>query len=1317
MHKYLLLFALSVITLLTSAQNNDTQKIQQALQILGDRGEVVLKFTVYSKSQINNDLTKIMSIDHVVPLPGGSGYEVTAYANSAEFQKFLTRNIPYEIVPKAHDKALTMATTVAEMANWDRYPIYSVYEQMMANFAANYPDLCDIDTILSVTPSGDFKILVAKISDNLHTDENEPQFFYSSSMHGDETTGIIMMLRLIDYLLTNYGSNQQVTNLVNGIEIWICPMANPDGTYRDADPPGSTVEYATRYNLAGLDLNRNYPDPRVGPNPDTYAYQAETQGFMTFADKHHFNMGANFHCGAEVFDYPWDTWLTSENPNADVAWWLKVGSDYVATVRTVYSSYMTYPYASGVVEGGDWYIDAGNLQDYMNFFKHCRESTIELDVTHTTETQNLNLKWNENYASLLNYMQESMYGVRGIITDSCSGQPVRAKVWVNSYDQANDSSQVYSGLPIGNYHKYMIAGTYSITYSAPGYKSKTVNNVVLANGSATYVNVTLAPTGLPDAQFTSTPENICSGTVWFKNTSTASNTYLWSFGDGTASTQENPTHTYTANGTYTVKLYATNCKGTDSLVRTNYVTINVAFPPNVTNGATCGAGAVALAASGSGLMKWYNAASGGTLISTGPTYTTPVLTTTTTYYVENNGNGPAVAGGKTFVLSGGSGTSANEHYLIFDSYIPFNLISVKVYNTYTSSISRTISLKNSLGAALQSATVSLAPGLNTVTLNFAVPEGSNLRLSCSNGTYLYRNNSGVNYNYTTPGILSITSCDAGYSYYYYFYDWQVQTTGCVSSRVPAVARVNSIPTAGFSFAVASNSVTFTNSSTGAASYNWDFGDGATSTLQNPGHTYPATGTYNVRLIAANNGCSDTVYHNVTISGTGYTISGKTRYTGKALAGSPAPNNPAYNQSIYNISSVIVILKNYPSGNELARDTSDATGYYQFTNIANGNYIMSYDKYTADTMQWGNDINAIDLSQIKYLITTDTMIDPSLNFSAKYKKAANVDNNTSVNAIDVSRIKAKIGSPATAAKNFPKGNWVALDTLVTVAGSDLNINLKTICYGDYNASSSRYRDSLTTWGQEKSDPQDILFQSEDYLAVSDADDYFEIPLRVNSKIDDFSALGLELKYPENNFKLVYAFMPGTACENNAVKINPSLDEIISDNNDLLVTEEDGIIRVVYATTAYRDVSADDELIRLGFRSLKSLKSGELDFELSGTGVIGNKYGQEKENFYLMMPKMIVEKNNSTVDSDFNAYPNPFTDKVILNYNLPESANVRLCVFNTPGEMVAELLNENQEKGEHHVIFHPGTLPQGIYTFRLEYTGSQKSNCLFLKMINR
>ncbi len=519
-------------------------------------------------------------------------------------------------------------------------------------------------------------------------------------------------------------------------------------------------------------------------------------------------------------------------------------------------------------------------------------------------------------------------------------------------------------------------------------------------------------------------------------------------------------------------------------------------------------------------------------------------------------------------------------------------------------------------------------------------------------------------------------------------------------------------------ALAGNDVTYSgtpvqigDASNGPGIITWQPSSG----LNNPSSPQPlvspsSTTTYTVTV--NNHGCIASDAVTVTVGG-GYSITGKTRFLGKANAGNP----PTYNSVIYNIGQVIVILKNYPDGTEVSRDTSDNAGNYYFTNVPNGNYILSYDKYTVDTMVGGNDINAIDVALVKYYIGADTLADPTRNFSSKYKKTANVDNNTAINAVDIARLKAKIGAPYATAKNFPKGNWVSMDTLISMSGADMNIILKTGCYGDYNASSSRYRDSLTNWNMTKALAENIIKTSGDFIVTTNSS-FLQIPLSFSTRVHDFSALGLELNYDDAHFKLVSAKMSHSDDKSTLVKINPTLDEIIADDNDLLVTDDNGVIRVVFATTGYYDVNAGDPVIIFGFSSKNDQAGRASDFQLSGTGVIGDQYGNEITDAYLAMPEILIQGNTGPdAMLDLSAYPNPFNNKTSISYNLPESGNVSLKVINALGKIVAVPVNEHQSSGCHTTEFSGKGFPAGIYSIKLEFEGGQKSGHTVIKMIKR
>lgn len=282
-------------------------------------------------------------------------------------------------------------------------------------------------------------------------------------------------------------------------------------------------------------------------------------------------------------------------------------------------------------------------------------------------------------------------------------------------------------------------------------------------------------------------------TANFSNTTANGSTFAWQFGDGGTSTAMNPSHTYTANGTYSVKLVATGCtSGKDSVLKSSYITISAPASPGTGNINICNSGSGQLNATGGGNIKWYDAASGGNQVGSGSTYVTPVLNTTTTYYAVNTVTNAPVYGAPASNTSFGAGSNFNGntvHYEIFDVLQPCTLKTVLV--VANSAGNRTIELRNSAGTVLQSATVNIPAGTQTVTLNFTLTPGSNYQLGLG-GTLadLYRNNAGSGYPFNIGNMVNITTCDVSSSYFYFFYHWQVQQADCQSAPAAATAYVN-----------------------------------------------------------------------------------------------------------------------------------------------------------------------------------------------------------------------------------------------------------------------------------------------------------------------------------------------------------------------------------------------------------------------------------------------------------------------------------------------------------------------------------------------
>lgn len=345
------------------------------------------------------------------------------------------------------------------MPAMDFYPTYEGYIELMTAFAEQYPDLCKLISIGTLDSGRE--LLVAQLGDDLEQDDDEPNFFYTSTMHGDETGGFPLMLQLIDHLLCNYSEDNQIRNLLDNVNIYINPLANPDGTYTNDN---STIDGATRRNANFIDLNRNYPDPEDGPNPDNRPTQDETQFFMDFAEEYNIQLSCNIHGGDEVVNYPWDTW---EQLHADDSWWLETSRAYADTCHIYSDSSYLRAYENGVTNGYAWYEVNGGRQDFMNYFKRAREFTLEISNQKTYDATRLPELWEANRRSLLNYIEEALYGLRGTVVDCETGVPLEAEIVMENHDL--DNSSVFTDSIAGNYFRYLDDGNYTAMIVAEGY--------------------------------------------------------------------------------------------------------------------------------------------------------------------------------------------------------------------------------------------------------------------------------------------------------------------------------------------------------------------------------------------------------------------------------------------------------------------------------------------------------------------------------------------------------------------------------------------------------------------------------------------------------------------------------------------------------------------------------------------------------------------------------------------------------------------------------------------------------------------------------
>jgi len=124
-------------------------------------------------------------------------------------------------------------------------------------------------------------------------------------------------------------------------------------------------------------------------------------------------------------------------------------------------------------------------------------------------------------------------------------------------------------------HDYNIAGTYTVNFKITndgGFDWENKTNYIIVHN--------LPPTAVFSADDTIVTTD---DAITFTDASTGLGitTWLWEFGDGDTSALENPTHTYSHSGTFTVVLTVTNDGGSDVETKTNYITVTTAQNPDV----------------------------------------------------------------------------------------------------------------------------------------------------------------------------------------------------------------------------------------------------------------------------------------------------------------------------------------------------------------------------------------------------------------------------------------------------------------------------------------------------------------------------------------------------------------------------------------------------------------------------------------------------------------------------------------------------------------------------------------------------------------
>jgi len=353
---------------------------------------------------------------------------------------------------------------------------------------SHYPDIAKIETVGTSESGREIKALI--ISDNPEILEGEPAVRLTGGIHGNEKMGVELLVRFIEYLTSNYTSaDPTVRDLVNSRYICIIPVLNPDGLARNR-----------RYNDNNVDLNRNF-------NSTGLSLQSETKAIQDYSSGKGFNLSITYHTGAVLVNMPFDygsELLDGVAPveNSLVKKYALTYTDGNGSKFLTNPDVFNYVYNSiyagniyldrGTINGGDWYVALGTLQDWSYTQTGCLDLTVEISKRNPSTEEGVEQVFIYNRDSLMAYIEEAGESVHGRVTDSSGDPAANTEIKVSW----NDSGEtVYSDIIIktdinGYYNRMLLPGTYEFSFIKPGYPTVT-QNVVFTIPQADPLNITL----------------------------------------------------------------------------------------------------------------------------------------------------------------------------------------------------------------------------------------------------------------------------------------------------------------------------------------------------------------------------------------------------------------------------------------------------------------------------------------------------------------------------------------------------------------------------------------------------------------------------------------------------------------------------------------------------------------------------------------------------------------------------------------------------------------------------------------------------------
>jgi len=233
-------------------------------------------------------------------------------------------------------------------------------------------------------------------------------------------------------------------------------MLNPDG-----------VRALRRYNANGVDLNRNFDVeflPSISHGSEPFS-EPESKALRDYSQGKRFHLSATYHSGAVVVNMPFDYGRESEGTEPGEYTLVKK----LALIYTTSASFLDNPDVmnsvyvdQGTVNGGDWYVINGSIQDWSYKETGCIDLTVEVAQSNPYSEGEIKEVFHYNRDAMLAYVDSAGDGVYGHIKDSGDNPVYGVEVSIDGGDIITTSDEN------GYYHKVLMPGTYTLNFHKEG---------------------------------------------------------------------------------------------------------------------------------------------------------------------------------------------------------------------------------------------------------------------------------------------------------------------------------------------------------------------------------------------------------------------------------------------------------------------------------------------------------------------------------------------------------------------------------------------------------------------------------------------------------------------------------------------------------------------------------------------------------------------------------------------------------------------------------------------------------------------------------